>query len=103
MAEEYNKLVRDKIPEIILKKGRYPVIHIASNREYVAKLREKLLEEVREYLQFNSRAELIDILEIAYALCDVHKIAKWKIEQMRKKKNLERGKFLEKIILERVE
>jgi len=103
MAEEYNKLVRDRIPEIILKKGRYPVTHIASNREYAVKLKEKLLEEVKEYLQSNSKAELIDILEIIYALCDVHKITKEKIEQMRRKKNLERGRFLERIILEKVE
>lgn len=103
MAEEYNKLVRDRIPEIILKKGRYPIIHIASNKEYVVKLKEKLLEEVNEYLQSNSEAELIDILEIIYALGDVHKITKEEIEQMRRKKSLERGGFLERIILEKVE
>ena len=103
MAEEYNKLVRDRIPEIIRARGKNPVIHTASNEEYVTKLREKLLEEVNEYLQSNSETELIDILEIVYTLCDVHKITKERIEQMRRKKALERGRFLEKVILEKVE
>ncbi|MGX6959743.1 MAG: hypothetical protein ACIPMY_00455 [Rickettsia endosymbiont of Pentastiridius leporinus] len=48
------KLVKDLIPKIILKSGRVPVIHIAGSGEYKELLKNKLLEEVEEFLQNNS-------------------------------------------------
>ena len=45
----YNKLVRDKIPEIIEADGKVCRTHILSNEEYIAALEVKLNEEVAEY------------------------------------------------------
>ena len=47
----YNKLVRDKIPEIILKDNELPSTRILSDEEYIKELNRKLQEEVNEYLE----------------------------------------------------
>ncbi len=97
---KYNKLVRDKIPEIIKSKGDIPLTHIASNEEYQQKLKEKLQEEVNEFLEDNNEEELADILEVIYALCDLYEFDKIKLEQLRKEKAEKRGGFKDKIILD---
>ncbi len=97
---KYNKLVRDKIPEIIKKHGEIPITHIASEKEYKEKLKEKLQEEVNEFLESEDIEELADIIEVIYALCDFYKIDKEKLKKIGKKKAEKRGGFKEKIILE---
>ena len=97
---KYNKLVRDRIPEIIRKRGEVAVIHIASKKEYWKKLKEKLGEETNEFLKASSKDEIVDILEIIHAICDYKKIDMKKLESLRKKKAKERGGFKKKIILD---
>jgi len=96
----YNKLVRDRIPEIIRKRGNIAVTHIASKKEYWKKLKEKLGEETDEFLKDGSKEEIVDILEIVYAICEYKKIDMRKLEALRKKKAKERGGFKKKIILD---
>jgi predicted house-cleaning noncanonical NTP pyrophosphatase (MazG superfamily) len=97
------KLVRDKIPEIIEKADKIPKTHIANNDEYWELLRKKLIEEVTEFLEDNSKEELADTLEVIYAICDYKKISREEIEGIRLKKQKERGAFKDKIILDGVE
>ena len=97
---QYNKLVRDKIPEIIKSNGDVPVTHIASDNEYKNKLREKLQEEVKEYLESSKTEELADILEVISALADTHQVSFEEIQKSQKDKHEKRGGFKEKIILE---
>lgn len=96
---DYNKLVRDKIPEIIKNKGEIPITYIASDEEYWQKLKEKLQEEVNEFMRDNNEEELADILEVIAAICEHKKIDIIKLEQLRKNKAEERGRFKDKIIL----
>ena len=96
----YNKLVRDRIPEIIGRRGGVAVTHIASKKEYWKKLKEKLGEETDEFLKDGSKDEIVDILEIIHAICDYKKIDMRKLEVLRKKKAKERGGFKKKIILD---
>ncbi len=97
---KYNKLVRDKIPEFIKSKGGMPIIHIASDQEYWKKLKEKLLEEIKEFSENEVIEEMADIQEVINAICDYKNFSKKKIEALQKKKARERGAFKKKIILE---
>ncbi|MBR9701670.1 nucleoside triphosphate pyrophosphohydrolase [Candidatus Pacearchaeota archaeon] len=98
----YNKLVRDRIPEIIRAKGKTPLTHIADEEEYWMKLKEKLREEVGEFLNEDDKEELADILEVIDAICEFKGFDKDKLESIRKRKSEERGGFKDKIILDEV-
>ena len=97
---KYNKLVRDKIPEYIKSKGGVPITHVADEAEYWQKLKEKLQEEVGEFLEAESAEELADILEVLDAISDFKNFDKKEIEAIKSKKAEERGKFKDKIILD---
>lgn len=103
MAKIYNKLVRDKIPQIIQKSGNRCVIATLSDKEYNKKLNEKLLEELKEWQDSNNVEELCDIAEVLYALASVQGVSESDFEHIRLKKKEERGGFSKKILLERVE
>lgn len=100
---EFNKLVRDKIPEIIKNNGDVPFFHIASEKEYEQALMAKLHEEVNEFLANPSVGEAADMLEVIHAICDLKKISLNNLEEIRKKKVDERGGFEQRIILDRTE
>ena len=97
---KYNKLVRDKIPEILEEKGIKYKIHIADKKEYWEKLKEKLLEEIKEFSKSKSIDEFADILEVLDAIKDFKKFDKKKLEMIKRKKAKERGGFKKRIILE---
>jgi len=96
----YDKLVRDKIPEHIKSRGGTPVIHIADDLEYWAKLKAKLLEEFQEFSESETIEEMADIREVLEAICDFKGFDRQELESVRAKKALERGAFKKKIILE---
>lgn len=97
---KYNKLVRDKIPEIIKNKGGNPVTHIADKIEYWQKLKEKLLEEFEEFKKDESQEELADLLEVIDAIMEYKDFDRTMVESTRQKKAQERGKFKDRIILD---
>ena len=99
----YNKLVRDKIPEIIEADGRTCKKRILSENEYIAALEAKLNEEVAEYQQDKNLEEMADVLEVLQAICVARGYSLEDLECMRKKKADERGGFVDRIFLESVE
>jgi predicted house-cleaning noncanonical NTP pyrophosphatase (MazG superfamily) len=99
----YNKLVRDKIPEIIESDGKSCNTHILSNGEYIAALETKLNEEVAEYQADKNLEEMADVLEVLQAICIARGYTLAELEAMRAKKADERGGFADKIFLEFVE
>ena len=99
----HNKLVRDKIPEIIEKDGKTCVTHILSDDEYIKALETKLNEEVAEYQADKNLEEMADVLEVLQSICVARGYSLDELEAMRKKKSDERGGFKDKIYLEYVE
>jgi len=100
---KYNKLIRDRIPEIIEGKGEIPITCVLSDDEFKEKLEEKLLEEVNEFLEkADDVSELADILEVVYALAEVLGISKEELERIRAEKQQKRGGFKKKLLLQKV-
>ena len=97
---KYDKLVRDRIPEVIRERGGTPIIHIAQHEEYRIKLQEKLQEEVKEFIQDGHDEELADIVEVVYAICEYRGIDREQLETLRKEKLKKRGGFSGRIILD---
>ncbi len=99
----YNKLVRDKIPEIINQDGKKVVSHILSEKDYIAELDKKLIEEVNEYIKDKSLEEMADVLEVLYAICKARGYTIDELEAKRIEKAEVKGGFQEKIFLENVD
>lgn len=98
----YNKLVRDKIPELIESSGRTPVYHALADDEFLQRLDAKLLEEVQEYLENPCIDEIADILEVLEAIVAMRKYPQPELRRAKNAKTLKRGSFTKKIFLEKV-
>lgn len=94
----YNKLVRDKIPEIIERGGETPNIRTLDEAEYVRLLHAKLDEEVDEFHRDRNIEELADILEVVYALADSIGCRE-ELRETYRKKHEARGGFADRIFL----
>jgi len=98
----YNKLVRDKIPDIIAASGKKAGLRILSDDEYVRALDDKLREEVKEYLDSGDLEELADISEVLDAIREARGYTEADFICVKKKKSVERGGFSGRIFLTEV-
>lgn len=103
----HNKLVRDKIPQIIEDTGKSFHIRTLDNQEYRVELKKKLNEEIKEYQSSvndeESIEELADVLEVIHSLAKLHGSSFNEVEKIRLAKSQERGGFENRIYLESVE
>ncbi|MFS0777648.1 nucleoside triphosphate pyrophosphohydrolase [Neobacillus sp. 3P2-tot-E-2] len=103
----YNKLVRDRIPEVIEKTGKKFITRILDSEEYKKEIKSKCFEELNEYINAKNDKdaveELADLLEIIHALAECHGTNIEQVEQVRQEKAEKRGGFKEKIFLIEVE
>ncbi len=95
----YQKLVRDRIPEIIKASGCKAIYQQLSSQEKLPYLQEKLKEEMSEYLESSSLEELADILEVIHGIVDQQGYTWDDLEAIRLHKMQERGSFEESILL----
>lgn len=95
----YDKLVRDRIPEVIRQAGKQPVTDDLPRKAMSAALDRKLQEEVQEYLESGSIEEMADVLEVLHGIA-FHKGISWdEVESVRLRKREERGGFEKGIML----
>lgn len=96
---KHNKLVRDRIPDIISEHGSIPVTRTLDTEDYRQELKRKLREEVAEYEESDDVKELADVLEVVYALAATNGVDRSQIEEIRRQKREERGGFDDRIFL----
>ena len=103
MSVLYNKLVRDRIPEIIEMSGRTCTIEYLSDEDYLHMLETKLDEELAEYHHDQSIEELADLLEVIRAVVVARGSSLEELERIREEKAQKRGGFEKKILLKEVQ
>lgn len=102
MIKTYNKLVRDRIPEIIEAEGHKAVVRKLEKAELETRLIEKLLEERRELDKDRDAEEVADMLEILFSLAKIYGHDEQQILELMHKKREARGGFEEGCLLEEV-
>ncbi|WP_336745295.1 nucleoside triphosphate pyrophosphohydrolase [Bacillus cereus] len=99
----YNKLIRNKIPQIIIANGKTPTTRILPQGEYIKEICKKTQEELTEYIEAKTKPdkleELSDLLELINALAKYEGTTLQEINNIRKKKAEERGGFSDRVFL----
>ena len=102
MIVEYNKLVRDRIPEIIEASRKTCKTEVLSDDEYLKMIDAKLDEELAEYHKEQNIEELADLVEVIYAATKARGYTLEELEQVRAEKAAKRGGFEKKLLLKEV-
>ena len=99
MTKVFNKLVRDKIPQIIESNGEVAEVEILDDERFLNELHKKLFEEAEEFVEEDSPEELADLMEVLYAIARLRNIDLNEVETIRKEKAQKRGAFEKRIFL----
>lgn len=99
LSVAYDKLIRDKIPQVIEEQGGIAITYTADTLEYKERLRAKLVEEVLEYLDSGEVEELADILEVIHSLTALGGTPREQLQLIQTKKRADRGGFENRTIL----
>ena len=97
------KLVRDKIPEIIISKWEKCEYYTAEDIEHIKALIDKLSEESEEVRNAENdsemQSEIWDLLDVIDKLCELKWFRMKDIDELRKNKTIKRWWFDKWIIL----
>ena len=100
--KQYNKLVRDRIPEIIQEEGKICLCETLDPEKYLCFLDEKLNEELAEYQESKSLEELADLLEVMEAVVKARGYTWNQLTAVCSEKREKRGGFEKHILLKEV-
>lgn len=102
MPKYYNKLIRDKIPQVIAAQGKSCETEVLTQEAYLEKLDEKLFEELKEYEESKSLEELADLLEVMEAVVLARGYTWEQLLAVRDEKRQARGGFQDRLLLKSV-
>jgi len=97
------KLVRDQIDHLMKQAGKKPITRILDDEEYEVELKLKIIEEAKELYEAKADSvleEIVDILEVIEALCELYQFTPNQIETLQKQKRQTRGGFKRRLYLE---
>lgn len=103
MKISYNKLVRDKIPQLIEESGRKQTSRILSEDEYFDALVDKVIEEIEEFRVGGAEEELADVYEALDCIVKLKDFEPMHIDYVKLIKREARGSFADKVLLIEVE
>ena len=93
MMRKYDKIVRDRIPEVIEAAGQHAIYELVDREMALEGLKRKLSEELTVYLESGSLEDLADLLEVMLGVA-YHSGVSWQeLEAVRLAKRAERGGF----------
>ena len=95
----YNKLVRDRIPQIIEASGKTCLTATLSDDAYLHMLDQKLYEDLAEYQESKSMEELADLIEVIAAIAKARGCSWEELLRIRNQKRGEHGGFEKRILL----
>jgi predicted house-cleaning noncanonical NTP pyrophosphatase (MazG superfamily) len=98
-TKKYNKVIRDKIPEIIADSGKKYTLKQLDDVLFLAELEKKLNEELIEYTESKDVEELADLLEVIYRISELRGVNSEELDEIRKDKAEKRGKFASNLFL----
>ena len=103
LIKGYNKLIRDRIPEIIENAGEKPRFITLSREAYFKEIQIKILEEAKELIEAKTTKEavdeIVDIQELIDTLLKELGITKFEFWELQRRKNKKRGGFKKRLFL----
>jgi len=93
------KLVRDKIPTIIVENDQMPEFYVAEEPEYERRLLDKMVEELEEFRENPCIEEAADMCEVFSAICEHWGFGIAEVIETAEDKAEDRGRFTRRFIL----
>jgi len=103
MRRAYNKLVRDKLPQLIKESGRDYTSRILDENEYYNALLDKVIEEIEEYRISGNEEELADVYEVLDCLVQLKEYEPMHLDYLKLIRREARGSYKDRILLVDVE
>ena len=97
----YDKLIRDRIPEIIEASGSKCEVEVVSDKVALEYLYKKLGEEVEELLIDKNLDEIADVMEVLFAIGKKYGSIEDDVLGRRSEKKDSRGGFEDNLILKK--